>query len=298
MATICKVFVLAFVYDNAIGVVMPKENVLKENIHEASFHLKVMLEGREPRIGIVLGSGLGSLAEHVENAIVVPFGDVPHMKRSTATSHKGQFVCGTLGDKCVLIMQGRLHGYEGYSAQEVAFPIWVMNEIGIDTLITTNAAGAINEYFNVGDFCLMTDHINFTGRNPVSGSEPDGIAFRFFSMKDAYDPLLRRIALDVAKREKIALCQGVYLGLLGPSFETPAEIRAFRTWGADTVAMSVCEETIAARHVGMHVMGISLLSNMACGVEGASPSDEEVFEVAKRREPDFCRLITSIVSEM
>ena len=277
---------------------MPEENVLKENIREAAYHLKVMLEGREPRIGIILGSGLGPLADTVEDAIVIPFGDIPHMRRSTVIGHKGQFVCGTLAGKCVVIMQGRLHGYEGNSAQDVAFPVWMMGEIGIETLITTNAAGAINETYSVGDFCAMTDHINFTGRNPVAGPEPDGIAFRFFSMKDAYDPDLRGIARNVADREGIPLREGVYLGLLGPSFETPAEIRAFRAWGADTVAMSVCEETIAARHIGMRVLGISLVSNMACGIEGASPSDEEVFAVAKRREPDFCRLVSGIVGEL
>ena len=274
---------------------MPEENVLKENLHEAAYHLKVLLEGRQPRVGIILGSGLGPLAEHIEDAVHVPFGDVPHMKRSTATSHVGRFVCGTLAGTCVLVMQGRLHGYEGNTAQEVAFPVWIMHEIGVETLITTNAAGAINETFVPGDFCVMTDHINFTGRNPVVGTDPDGIAFRFFSMKDAYDPELRTLALSVAKREGIAVREGVYLGLLGPSFETPAEIRAFRIWGADTVAMSVCEEVIAARHVGMRVLGMSLVSNMACGVEGASPSDEEVFQVAARRQPDFCHLVTEIV---
>lgn len=274
---------------------MPEENILKENIREASFHLKVLLEGRTPEIGIILGSGLGPLAEQVEDAVRIPFAEIPHMKCPTTTGHVGQFVSGTLGGKCVIVMQGRLHGYEGNSAQEVAFPVWVLNEIGVKTLITTNAAGAINETFNVGDFCLMSDHINFTGRNPIAAAEPDGIAFRFFSMKDAYDPELRKIALDVARREDIALHEGVYLGLLGPSFETPAEIRAFKAWGADTVAMSVVEEVIAARHVGMRVMGISLCSNMACGIEGASPSDEEVFEVAKRCEPAFCRLVTEIM---
>jgi len=277
---------------------MPKENILLENIREASYHLKVLLEGRNPRIGIVLGSGLGPLAEQVEDPVVIPFDDVPHMKRATAMSHKGQIVCGTLAGKCVLVMQGRLHGYEGNTAQEVAFPVWVMHEMGIDTLITTNAAGAINETYEVGDFCVMSDHINFTGRNPVEGSEPDGIAFRFFSMLDAYDPELRAIALACAKEEGVSVREGVYLGLLGPSFETPAEIRAFRAWGADTVAMSVCEETIAARHVGMRVLGISLVSNMACGIEGASPNDEEVFEVAMRRLPDFCRLVTRIVESI
>ena len=274
---------------------MPEQNILKENVREAAYHLKVMLAGREPHVGVILGSGLGPLAEQVEDAVYVPFSDVPHMRRSTATGHKGRFVCGSIAGTCVLVMQGRLHGYEGYTAQEVAFPVWVMHELGIDTLITTNAAGAINESFNVGDFCLMTDHINFTGRNPVAGAEPDGIAFRFFSMKDAYDPELRALALDVARREGIALREGVYLGLLGPSFETPAEIRAFRAWGADTVAMSVCEEVIAARHVGMRVLGMSLCSNMACGVEGASPNDLEVFEVAKRSEPAFCRLVSEIL---
>ena len=280
------------------GTAVTEQNVLKENIAEAAFHLKVMLEGRVPETGIILGSGLGPLADQVEDAIVVPFGDIPHMKRSTATSHKGQFVCGTLAGKCVLVMQGRLHGYEGNTAQEVAFPVWIMHELGIATLITTNAAGAINESYHVGDFCIMSDHINFTGRNPVVGAEPDGIAFRFFSMKDAYDPELRKLALRVAEREQIAVQEGVYLGLLGPSFETPAEIRAFRAWGADTVAMSVVEEVIAARHVDMRVLGMSLCSNMACGVEGASPSDEEVFEVAKSREADFCRLVTEIVREL
>ena len=274
---------------------MTGENVLKENLHEAASRLKVLLKGRKPEIGIVLGSGLGPLAEQVDDAVVVPFGEIPHMKRSTATSHKGQFVCGTLAGACVLVMQGRLHGYEGNSPQEVAFPIWIMHELGIGTLITTNAAGAINENYRVGDFCIMSDHINFTGRNPIVGQEPDGIAFRFFSMKDAYDPELRALAKGVAADFGIPVQEGVYLGLMGPSFETPAEIRAFRAWGADTVAMSVVEEVIAARHVGMRVLGISLCSNMACGIEGASPSDEEVFEVTKRREPDFCRLITEIV---
>lgn len=277
---------------------MPQQNVLKENVHEAAYHLKVLLEGRKPRIGIVLGSGLGNLAEQVEDPIVVHYGDVPHMKRSTATSHKGQFVCGKLGGKCVLVMQGRLHAYEGNTAQQVAFPVWIMHELGIDMLITTNAAGAINESYNVGDFCLMSDHINFTGCNPVAGAEPDGIAFRFFSMLDAYDPEMRKLAHEIADSEGITLREGVYLGLLGPSFETPAEIRMFRAWGADTVAMSVIEEVIAARHVGMRVMGMSLCSNMACGVEGASPNDEEVFEVAKRREPDFCRLVTKVVEAL
>ena len=276
---------------------MSADNVLKANLEEAAGVLRERLGNREPVVGIVLGSGLGPLAEQIEDAIIVPFGEIPHMKRSTATGHKGRFVCGELGGKTVLAMQGRLHGYEGNSPQEVAFPIWLMHLLGVRALITTNAAGAINESYAPGEFCIMSDHINFTGRNPIVGTEPDDIAFRFFSMKDAYDPELRAVAHKVALERGVAVQEGVYLGLLGPSFETPAEIRAFRAWGADTVAMSVCEEVIAARHVGMRVLGISLVSNMACGVEGASPSDVEVFEVAKEVEPKFCRLIEGIVEE-
>ena len=274
---------------------MSEHATLCVKLGEAAEVLREKLDGRNPKVGIVLGSGLGPLAEQVEDAVLVPFGDVPHMKRSTATSHVGRFVCGMLDGTCVIVMQGRLHGYEGNSAQEGAFPIWLMHEIGVETLITTNAAGAINESYNVGDFCIMSDHINFTGRNPVVGTEPDELAFRFFSMKDAYDPDLRKVAHEVAEAHGIAVREGVYLGLLGPSFETPAEIRMFRSWGADTVAMSVVEEVIAARHVGMRVLGMSLCSNMACGIEGASPSDEEVFEIARRRQPDFCTLVRGIV---
>lgn len=275
-----------------------KRNVLKEHLAESAAVLRERLGDRAPEVGIILGSGLGPLAERIEDAAFVPFGEVPHMKTSTATSHVGRFVCGRLGGRMVIAMQGRLHGYEGNSAQEVAYPVWLMHELGVGALITTNAAGAINESYQVGDFCVMADHLNFTGRNPVAGTEPDGIAFRFFSMLDAYDPALRSLAHAVAEEAGIRVQEGVYLGLLGPSFETPAEIRAFRGWGADTVAMSVVEEVIAARHVGMRVLGVSLVTNMACGVEGASPNDVEVLEVAAARGEDFCRLITGVIERM
>ena len=270
---------------------MSEENILKENLHEAAYHLKTHLQGRAPEIGIILGSGLGPLAEQVEDAVHIPFGDIPHMKRSTATSHVGRFVCGTLAGKCVLVMQGRLHGYEGNTAQQVAFPVWIMRELGVSTLITTNAAGAINASYEVGDFCIMNDHINFTGRNPVAGQEPDGIAFRFFSMKDAYDPQLREIAHSVAAREDIKVQEGVYLGLLGPSFETPAEIRFLRTIGADAVGMSTVPEAIAANHAGCEIIGISFLSNMAAGVLDQPLSGEEVTEAAAAAKGTFTRVL-------
>ena len=195
-------------------------------------------------------------------------------------------------------MQGRLHGYEGYSAQEVAYPIWLMRVLGCDLIITTNAAGAVNTGYKVGEYCLMSDQINFTGRNPLDSVDADKLSFRFVPMLDAFSPVLRDIVNDVAARNDIPLHEGVYMALLGPSFETPAEIRAFRTLGADVVAMSVAEEVIAARHVGMGVIGISLITNMACGIEGSNPSDEEVFIISKGMGAKSADFIRAIVAEL
>ena len=273
-------------------------NLLKSRLEVSQKVLLEKLGSLKPEIGIILGSGLGPLADHIQDALYIPFEEVPYMKTATASSHVGRFVCGTLSGKNVIAMQGRLHGYEGNEAWEVAYPVWLMHLLGVKILITTNAAGAINESYQVGDFCLMQDHINLTGRNPIVGTDPDGLAPRFVPMKDAYDPALRQIAKAVADDLSISIQEGIYLGLLGPSFETPAEIRAFRVLGADTVAMSVVEEVIAARHVGIKVLGISLVSNMACGIEGASPCDDEVLDVAKSKEADFVSLIKGIVSRL
>lgn len=283
---------------------MEDESKLVEYLEEAREALVARLDGREPRIGLVLGSGLNPLAEEIEDPVYIPFGEVPNMRVSTAWGHVGRFVCGNLGGKCVLAMQGRLHAYEGYSSLDIAFPIWLMSKIGIETLITTNAAGAINENYHVGEFCIMSDQINFTGRNPTANPAAAKLTMRFFSMTDAFDPELRELAKRVAAQEEVPVQEGVYLGLLGCSFETPAEIRAFRTWGADTVAMSVCEEVIAARQMGMRVLGISLLSNMAAGVGsvdgvgGASPDGDEVMATAKAVEANFSRLVRGIVAGM
>lgn len=273
-------------------------NLLKSRLEASQKVLLEKLGSLKPEIGIILGSGLGPLADHIQDALYIPFEEVPYMKTATASSHVGRFVCGTLSGKNVIAMQGRLHGYEGNEAWEVAYPVWLMHLLGVKILITTNAAGAINESYQVGDFCLMQDHINLTGRNPIVGTDPDGLAPRFVPMKDAYDPALRQAAKAVADDLSISIQEGIYLGLLGPSFETPAEIRAFRVLGADTVAMSVVEEVIAARHVGIKVLGISLVSNMACGIEGASPCDDEVLDVAKSKEADFVSLIKGIVSRL
>lgn len=277
---------------------MARRNILDENLQESAAFLRGRLGGREPAVGIVLGSGLNPLADDIAEAAYVPFAEVPHMETSTAEGHVGRFVCGRLGGVCVLAMQGRLHGYEGYTSQQVAYPVWLMARLGVDVLITTNAAGALNPSYRVGDFCIMADQLNFTGRNPVAAPEPARMAERFFSMADAFDPALRAAARATAEERGIAVQEGVYVGLLGPSFETPAEVRAFRLLGGDTVAMSVCEEVIAARHAGLRVLGISLVSNMGCGIEGAEPCGQEVMDVAKTREADFARLITGILERI
>ncbi len=280
------------------GIAADKTNRLKEQLEESKQVLTARINDYDPKVGIILGSGLGLLADRIEDAVFIPFGEVPYMKCSTAITHVGRFVVGRLGGKDVIAMQGRLHGYEGNTSDEVVYPVRLMHELGVNTIITTNAVGAINESYSVGDFVVMSDHINFTARNPVVGIDPDGLAPRFFSMFDAYDPDLRKLAHNIADECGITVQEGVYLGLLGPSFETPAEIRAFRIWGADTVAMSVCEEVIAARHLGMRVFGMSLVANMACGVQNTNPDDVDVAEIAKDRSEDFCRLIIGFIERM
>lgn len=273
---------------------------LLADLNEALPVLQEFLGEERPTCAIVLGSGLNSFADSLESVRFLPYADMPHMNVSTATGHKGRFALGRVPatTKMVLCMQGRLHAYEGNTPWDVAFPIWLMARAGVKVLITTNAAGAINPDFHVGDFCMMEDQINFTGRNPLVGVEPNMISERFVPMKDAFDPQLRSIAHSVAESQGLALRSGVYLGLLGPSFETPAEIRMFASWGADTVAMSVVEEVIAARHVGMRVFGMSLLTNMACGVENGDPCSDDIMEAASIAESKFQTLMSGMIGRI
>lgn len=285
---------------------MPEIENLSQKIEQTAEFLVANSGSIVPEVGLVLGTGFGPVSEQIEAATYIPYKDVPNMSESTAVGHKGRFVIGRCSGKQVICMQGRLHGYEGNTSQGVAFPIWVMHKLGCKSVILTNAAGAINPDYTVGDICVIRDHINFTGRNPIAGKEPDSISMRFFSMLDCYDPGLRELAVEAAADLGIdGIREGIYLGLLGPSFETAAEIRAFRIWGADTVAMSICEEAIAARHVGMKVLGMSLCSNMACGVgnedarEGAGTSlSNEIFEVANERIGDLSKLIVKILQRI
>ncbi len=248
-------------------------------------------------IGIILGSGLGSLGEKIENPRYVDYADIPNFPVSTAPGHVGRFVFGTLNGKNVMCMQGRIHLYEGYPVESVVMPIRVMRKMGVEKLIVTNAAGGINESFNVGDIMLITDHINFTGRNCLMGANDAEFGVRFPDMSFAYAPGLRETALKCAKAMNMNLQQGVYIGCTGPSYETPAEIRAFRVMGADTVGMSTVQEVIAANHCGMQVLGFSLVSNKAAGLSGERLTEEEVLTIGKQKSEEMQTLIMKILGE-
>lgn len=249
-----------------------------------------------PTIAVVLGSGLGGFAAQIEDAVALPYSEIPHFPRSTAPGHSGRLLIGTLHGIPVAVMQGRVHAYEGYASSQVAFPARVLARFGIRTLILTNAAGGIRTTFHEGQLVLISDHINFTGQNPALGPNDERFGQRFFDMGDAYSRRLRALAHAAAEAEGLALEEGVYLSVSGPSYETPSEIRAFRTLGADLVGMSTVQETIAARHMGVEVLGISCVTNMAAGIKPQTLTTEEVIETGKQVEQQFARLLTGIVT--
>ncbi len=251
-----------------------------------------------PEAAIILGSGLGELGEQIENAVAVDYGTLPGFPVSTAPGHKGRFLLGTLGGKAVVCMQGRLHYYEGHSMADVILPVRVMRMLGAKTLIATNAAGGINTSFSVGDIMLIEDHINFMGRNPLVGANDETIGCRFPDMSFAYAPELCALAERCAGEIGTQLCKGVYLACSGPSYETPAEIRAFRTLGADAVGMSTVPEIIAANHCGMRVLAFSLISNMAAGILRQPLTEEEVLEAGRRKGAEMQRLIVEILRNL
>jgi purine-nucleoside phosphorylase len=252
----------------------------------------------QPKLGIVLGSGLGSFAQKVEQATAIPYAEIPHFPQSTVPGHTGRLMIGTIGGVPVAVMQGRVHAYEGYSPDEVTFPVRVLGRLGIKTLILTNAAGGINPAFRQGQLVLLSDHINLTGCNPVAGTHDVRFGSRFFDMTDAYSARLRAVAKETAADIDLDLEEGVYIGVLGPSFETPAEIRAFRTMGADLVGMSTVQETIAARQMGIEVLGISCVTNLAAGIQATPLSHEEVLETGRAVEARLAELLTRLVPPM
>lgn len=252
----------------------------------------------KPTIGLVLGSGLGVLADEIEQPVIIPYEEIPGFTKSTVVGHKGQLVIGKLDGKQVVAMQGRFHYYEGHGLDAVVFPIRVMKQIGVETMIVTNAAGGINESYQAGDLMLIADHLNLTYRNPLIGPNDEKLGARFPDMSEAYSKALRALAKEVAGEQGIKLQEGVYAGLLGPSYETPAEIRMLRTLGGDAVGMSTVPEVIVARHMDVKVLGISCISNMAAGILEQPLSHEEVMETTERVKTTFLSLVHGIVAKL
>jgi len=248
-----------------------------------------------PKIALVLGSGLGAFADEFETATKIPYAKIPHFPRSTAIGHVGQLILGKLGGIAVAGMQGRVHLYEGYSAKQVAFPARVFARMGVKALIVTNAAGGINLNYSEGALVALLDHINLQGANPLIGPNDDRFGPRFPDMTRAYDPEFRRFVAEAGKNLSLDLHEGVYLALAGPNYETPAEIHAFRTLGADLVGMSTVPEVLAASHSGIRVLGISCVTNMAAGITGKTLSAEEVFETGAKVKHQFIALLRAII---
>lgn len=267
------------------------------NYEEIVLYLKSKVK-ITPEIGIILGSGLGMLAQEITEQTVVPYSEIPHFPQSTVVGHKGQFIFGYLAGKAVVCMDGRFHYYEGYDLQQVTLPIRVMRKMGISQLIVTNAAGGINADFVPGDLMLIRDHINLLGVNPLRGKNEEAFGERFPDMSEAYANELRTLALAAADELKINLQQGVYVAMSGPSYETPAEIKYAKMIGADAVGMSTVPEVIVAVHCGLKVLGISCVTNMAAGISKQKLNHKEVMETAEIAKEKFMSLVKKVVSNM
>lgn len=265
---------------------------------ESARALQARLNGFCPKVLLILGSGLGALADAVEDPIAVPYDQVPHMKRSTAPDHAGRFVFGRLAGADVAVMQGRLHTYEGWSYADVSFPVRVVRLLGARALVVTNAAGAVNTDFSAGDIMLITDHIKFFGASPLQGPNLDELGPRFPDMSTVYTPALQDVARQCAASLGIPLRQGVYMFFPGPQYETPAEVRAARLLGADAVGMSTVPEAITAAHCGMDVLGFTLCTNMAAGVLDQPLSGEEVIAAGQAAGPRFSALVKACLARL
>ncbi|WP_096188545.1 purine-nucleoside phosphorylase [Evansella halocellulosilytica] len=271
--------------------------VSKDVIEEAkSFVLEKVHE--KPAIGLILGSGLGVLADEIENATKIPYSDIPGFPTSTVAGHKGQLVIGNLEGKTVVAMQGRFHYYEGYDMQLVTLPVRVMKAIGVESVIVTNAAGGVNESFQAGDLMLIKDHLNLFGTNPLIGPNDDELGVRFPDMSNAYDPTLLKMAESIAAELSIPVQKGVYVGNTGPVYETPAEVKMARILGGDAVGMSTVPEVIVARHSDLKVLGISCISNMAAGILDQPLTHDEVIETTERVRTQFLTFVKEIVKKI
>jgi purine-nucleoside phosphorylase len=277
---------------------------LVERLDLAGDFIRMRLGDRPlPRLAIVLGSGLGKLAELIRNPLTVPYADVPYFPVSTVEGHAGRLVIGDLPDQDgkatpVVAFQGRFHLYEGYEASQVVFPIRALARLGIKAFIITNAAGGINSYFAPGDLMIITDHMNLTGQNPLVGSHDDRLGPRFPDMSEAYDKRFRELTKEAGEEMGLKLREGVYTVLSGPSYETPAEVRMLARIGCDACGMSTIPEVVACRQMGVRVLGISLISNLAAGISPHPLTHTEVMETGRRVADDFTRLVSRVVPRL
>ena len=268
-----------------------------ERAEETASHIRSRC-GTLPETAVVLGSGLGDFADRLVDAIATPYGDLPHWPASSVVGHSGRLVIGSLGPRRVAALAGRAHLYEGHHLSTVTFAVRVMGRLGVKQVILTNAAGGINTRFAQGALMVIDDHINLLGSNPLSGPNDERFGVRFPDMSEVYSARLRRIADEAAAAADVPLTHGVYVATPGPSYETPAEIRFFRTIGADAVGMSTVPEAIAARHMGLDVMGISCITNMAAGVLPGPFNHDEVLETTRRVRGSFIALLEAIVARL
>lgn len=274
-----------------------------EQYHSAASYIKERIAPHQPEIGLVLGSGLGGFVQQLENTITIPFADIPNWLQTTVHGHQGKLVLGQIADKWILVQQGRSHFYEGYSAQEITFPIRVMHYLGIRSVILTNAAGGVNPSYSAGDMMVLNDHLYFAGlagHNPLIGFNDDSLGPRFVGMVQSYDKSYRLFAEQVAQENHLPLHQGVYACVSGPMFESPAEIRALRILGADAVGMSTIHEVVVARHMGMRVLAISSITNVAIdSIETPLETNHaEVLEIGAKIVPRLITLLHGVIGKM
>jgi purine-nucleoside phosphorylase len=269
---------------------------LRRKIDEAAGYISQKWS-RKPRVGIILGTGLGGFAREVEAEAVIPYGEIPHFPRSTAVGHKGQLVCGDCCGVPVATMEGRFHCYEGYPLQQVTLPVRVMRKLGIELLIVSNAAGGMNPHYQVGDVMVIEDHINLMGDNPLIGINDDALGPRFPDMSEVYDVALGDRALEIARRENFSAHRGVYVALKGPNYETRAEYRFLRIIGADVVGMSTVPEVIVAAHMGMRVFAISAVTNVCLPDALGKADGETVVAAGRQAEPKMRAIVKGILSD-
>ncbi|MFI3210604.1 MAG: purine-nucleoside phosphorylase [Peptostreptococcaceae bacterium] len=268
-----------------------------ERIQESTSFIKSKFD-KIPQVGLILGSGLGVLADEIENPVRISYDQIPNFPVSTVEGHEGCLVLGTLEGKEVVAMQGRFHYYEGYTQEQITFPVRVMKALGVETIVVTNAAGGANTSFNAGDLMLITDHINLSGSNPLFGTNDDRLGARFPDMSRAYTPKYFDIVRNSAKELNIGLQEGVYAYFSGPTYETPAEVKMAQVLGADAVGMSTAPEVIVASHSQMEVIGISCITNMASGILDQPLNHEEVIETTTKIRSEFLSLVKSVVKSI